>query len=203
MIKIVAMGDSITAGYPGFSSPIESPPGGAGDERSQYEYWMAKEHREWTVLNRGVNGERTDHMVARFERDVVDERPNLVVVLGGINDVYQGFTAEFVTRNLSRMYSLALAASIVPVACTVLPYNTIEGREARVRTDVNAWIERESAILRTPFCDTARAASDPADPDKLFSTLDGYHPDVQCYERIGGEVSRTIDAYLRSKLMPK
>ncbi len=203
MIKIVAMGDSITAGYPGFSSPIESPPDGAGDERSQYEYWMVKEHRDWMVLNRGINGERTDHMVARFEKDVADERPNLVVVLGGINDVYQGFTAKFVTLNLSRMYTLALDASIVPVACTVLPYNMIEEQEASVRNDVNAWIERESAKLGIPFCDTARVASDPGDPDRLFSTPDGYHPDVRCYRRIGDEVSRTIEAYLKSESLPK
>ena len=32
-------------------------------------------HAEWTVLNRGVNGERSDQIAARFERDVIGAKP--------------------------------------------------------------------------------------------------------------------------------
>ena len=35
-IRIVAMGDSTTAGTPGWKSPVEAPPDGRGDETSQY-----------------------------------------------------------------------------------------------------------------------------------------------------------------------
>ncbi len=41
-LTIVGLGDSTTAGTPGFRSPLESPPDGAGDETSQYAYWMRK-----------------------------------------------------------------------------------------------------------------------------------------------------------------
>ena len=71
--KIVAIGDSTTAGTPGFKSPIEMPPEGQGDATSQFAYWLMQAHPEWTVLNRGVNGERSDQIRARFERDVVVE----------------------------------------------------------------------------------------------------------------------------------
>ena len=74
---IVALGDSTTAGTPGFRSPIEAPPNGAGDVESQYAYWLMQEHADWRVLNRGVNGERTDEIRSRFRRDVVDAQTSV------------------------------------------------------------------------------------------------------------------------------
>jgi hypothetical protein len=37
---------------------------------SQYAYWLTQKHEDWKVLNRGVNGERSDQIRARFDRDV-------------------------------------------------------------------------------------------------------------------------------------
>jgi len=62
MITIVALGDSTTAGTPGFRSPIEAPPNGSGNVESQYAHWLTSTHPEWLVLNRGVNGERSDEV---------------------------------------------------------------------------------------------------------------------------------------------
>lgn len=78
-VTIVALGDSTTAGTPAFKSPIEAPPNGAGNVESQYAYWLRKTHADWRVLNRGVNGERSDQIRSRCQRDVVDARPDAVV----------------------------------------------------------------------------------------------------------------------------
>ena len=69
------MGDSTTAGTPGWKSRVEAPPSGAGEEKSQYAYWLMQAHPEWMVMNHGVNGERSDQIRGRFERDVVDLAP--------------------------------------------------------------------------------------------------------------------------------
>src|SRR5437870_2886142 len=74
MITIVALGDSTTAGTPGFKSPIEAPPNGSGDIESQYAYWLSSTHPNWEVMNRGVNGERSDQIRKRFGRDVLQEK---------------------------------------------------------------------------------------------------------------------------------
>src|SRR3989442_5861562 len=95
---IVALGDSTTAGTPGFKSPLEAPPDGAGNVESQYADWLTQTHADWRVLNRGVNGERSDQIRARFQRDVVDARPDAVVIVAGVNDVYQGRSAASVQR---------------------------------------------------------------------------------------------------------
>jgi hypothetical protein len=42
LITIIALGDSTTAGTPGFKSPLESPPDDSGNIESQYAYWLTK-----------------------------------------------------------------------------------------------------------------------------------------------------------------
>ena len=99
-VTIVCLGDSTTAGTPLFKSPIEAPPDGQGDEQSQFAYWLRQAHPDWPVLNRGVNGERSDEIAARFDRDVAAHRPDVVIVIAGVNDVYQGRPVEHVTTQL-------------------------------------------------------------------------------------------------------
>jgi len=43
-LVVVALGDSTTAGTPGFQSPVEAPPDGRGNVESQYPYWLAAMH---------------------------------------------------------------------------------------------------------------------------------------------------------------
>src|SRR5215210_2569926 len=104
---IVALGDSTTAGTPGWKSPREAPPSGSGDETSQYPYWLMQAHPEWNVVNQGVNGERSDQIRARFESDVVDQSARAVVIIAGVNDVYQGLEAQHVIDCLASMYERA------------------------------------------------------------------------------------------------
>jgi lysophospholipase L1-like esterase len=198
-LKVVGWGDSTTAGTPAFLSPVEAPPNGAGDERSQYAFWLRRAHPDWEVLNKGVNGERSDEVLARFERDVARERADLVVVLAGVNDVYQGLPADIPQRNLSSMYDKTAAMGATAVACTVLPYNSIAGRKAKVRVELNRWVAEESARRSIPFCDTAKAVSDPADSDRLSGSPDGLHPDVEGYRRMAGAISLTIEEFLGTR----
>ena len=62
------------------------------------------------MLNRGVNGERSDQIRARFARDAAQAAPEVVVIIAGVNDVYQGRSAASVERELEAMYAAARAA---------------------------------------------------------------------------------------------
>src|SRR5205809_7835357 len=112
MTTIIPIGDSTTAGTPGFRSPLEAPPNGSGNVESQYAHWLMTAHPDWRVLNRGVNGERSDQIRARFTRDAVRPRPDGVVIVAGVNDIYQGHPAETVQQALDAMYAEARAANI-------------------------------------------------------------------------------------------
>jgi len=196
-LRIIGLGDSTTAGTPGFLSPLEAPPDGRGNPESQYEYWMMRLHPEWTVLNRGVNGERSDEVLARFERDVLSASPNYVVILVGVNDIYQGASIEFVQEHLLAMYEKAKVASIRGVAATVLPYNTASVWESNAISDLNGWIAYTADRLGVLFCDTNRVVRDRDNPDRLLSSPDGLHPDVSGYRRMGRALAEIIDSDTR------
>lgn len=192
-VRIVGLGDSTTAGTPGFRSPLEAPPSGRGDAESQYGYWLVRNHADWTFLNKGVNGERSDQILSRFERDVLGESPRLVIVLAGVNDIFQGRSGASVARNLREMYRAARRAEIVPMATTVLPYNTSGKREAKEIKELNAWIESTAKAEGMLFCDTNQAVRDRDDERMLASSPDGLHPDVQGYKRMGDAIAAVLE----------
>ena len=197
MTIIVALGDSTTAGTPGFSSPLETPPDGSGDPESQYAYWLMRGNPDWRVLNRGVNGERTDQIGRRFNRDVVRARADVVIVVAGVNDIYQGRTAESVQAGLLAIYRSARDATIPAVAGSILPYNTATPEQnARMRA-VNTWIRdvgsRETGAV---FCDTRAAVAMPGWPDLLASTPDDIHPSPAGYRLMAVALEPAVKAAL-------
>ena len=80
-ITIVAIGSSSTFGA-GASSPAMSYP-----SRLEVELKAHWPRASITVVNRGVNGEEVRDMVARFDREVFPESPDLVIWQVGSNSV--------------------------------------------------------------------------------------------------------------------
>jgi lysophospholipase L1-like esterase len=80
-VTIVAIGSSSTAGA-GATSPAGSYP-----SRLSAELQRLYPGRSITVLNRGVNGEEVNDMLARFETSVMAENPDLVLWQVGTNSV--------------------------------------------------------------------------------------------------------------------
>lgn len=80
-IKIVAIGSSSTAGA-GASSPAHSYP-----SRLAVELAALFPKQQITVVNRGVNGEEARDMLARFDAEVIAEKPDLVIWQVGTNAV--------------------------------------------------------------------------------------------------------------------
>ncbi len=80
-IKIVAIGSSSTAGA------------GASSDATTYPSRLAAElsdmfpRQSITVVNRGVNGDEARGMLARFEKEVIAEHPDLVLWQVGTNSV--------------------------------------------------------------------------------------------------------------------
>jgi len=202
-VVIVALGDSTTAGTPLFESPLEAPPNGRGDEHSQYAYWLMARHADWQVFNRGVNGERSDQIAARFDRDVVAAHPVAVVIIAGVNDIYQGKPASTVTAQLRAMYDRAAAARIPVVAGSILPYNTATATQNEAMHAVNAWIATQAAQdSRVKFVDTRAAVAAANDRDRLSGSPDGLHPDVNAYHRMADAIEPVLREVLNGIAMP-
>lgn len=83
-VKIVAIGSSSTFGA-GASTPRHSYPSRLAAELAQ----EFVDH-EFIVMNRGANGDIATGMIARFEADVIAERPDLVLWQVGTNSLLRG-----------------------------------------------------------------------------------------------------------------
>ena len=98
--KIIAIGDSLTFGYP------------FGKARS----WVGilqKEHNI-NIINKGINGALTLGMIQRFEIDVINENPTHVVITGGANDAYDFLPYGDILYNCCEMIDMAVTNDIVP-----------------------------------------------------------------------------------------
>jgi lysophospholipase L1-like esterase len=198
-ITILAMGDSTTAGTPGWRSRLESPPSGSGDETSQYAYWLMQRHPDWDVLNHGVDGERSDQIRARFERDIVTVAPRAAVIIAGVNDVYQGREASHVIEQLLAMYDEATRAGIRVVAGTIVPYNTATTAQNDRMREINEWIRRFATDTKhVDFADTRSAVAAPDDPDRLAESPDGLHPSPDGYKRMADAIESALRRVLRT-----
>ena len=200
---IVALGDSTTAGTPLFKSPVEAPPRGEGDETSQFAYWLMQAQPDWDVRNRGVDGQRSDEIAARWERDVAADYPAAVIIIAGVNDVYQGRPVEHVTGQLRAMYDRAAAAGIPVIAGSIVPYNTATaGQNAKMHA-INAWIRAEAdRDANITFADTRAAVARDDNPDMLRASPDGLHPDVDGYRRMASAIASAVAAALGAQRKP-
>ncbi len=196
-MTIVALGDSITAGTPAFLSPVESPPNGFGNEKSQYGYWVMQQHPQWTLLNRGVGGERSDEILKRFDRDVLQVKPKVVIVLAGVNDLYQGYEPEWVIKNLEKIYAKAEAEQIKVLACTILPYNGSSLEVQEGMNQINQWIQSYAEETGFGFCDTHTLMAHPNNPNDLVSEVDGIHPDVEGHKRLGLGIAQALEKLIQ------
>jgi acyl-CoA thioesterase-1 len=80
--RIVCLGDSITQGGEG--------PGGY--------VWLVRHYlaalypqQPIEVINAGISGHKSTDMLARYQKDVLDKKPDLVTISVGVNDVWHGF----------------------------------------------------------------------------------------------------------------
>ena len=87
-IKIVAIGSSSTEGVGA------SEPGNAYPARLEEELERLWPQAEIAVLNRGVGGERNGQTLARFDKDVFAENPDLVIWQTGTNGALDNDKAE-------------------------------------------------------------------------------------------------------------
>ena len=138
---------------------------------------MMQAEPAWRVLNRGVNGERTDEIAARFERDVLAHAPDVLILLAGVNDVYQGRDARDRPGATAGDVRTGPEAGLPTIACSIIPFDTATPDQNARMHAINTWI-RETALSTSglAYCDTRAAAARPDDIDRLFDTPDGLHP---------------------------
>jgi lysophospholipase L1-like esterase len=186
-LVIAALGDSITAGSPGWDPDpaVRATIGPGADPESQYEHWAAARDPRLEFRNCGVYGERTDEIAARLERCA--DGAGVLVVQGGINDIAQKRPVEPAAEHIRAMVRRGLGLGLRVAVADVLPWNNGYPEAERPIRALNwliARLAREEGVSVLPFHDTLE---DPERPGLMAEpwTSDGDHPSVAGYRRLG------------------
>jgi acyl-CoA thioesterase-1 len=167
--RIVFLGDSIT------------------DAWRLNEYFTGRD-----FVNRGIGGQTTLQMLARFRQDVVALNPKAVVVLGGTNDIEAGISANQIEDNLATIGDLAKAHGIKPVFASILPvsdyhkdtdphYEMTVNRPPAVIQAINSWVKSYCQSQGFGYVDYYTAMVDSAGRMQTDLSDDGLHPNAKGY----------------------
>ncbi|HEY8706088.1 MAG TPA: SGNH/GDSL hydrolase family protein [Gaiellaceae bacterium] len=189
---IACLGDSITAGSPLWDPDpdVRARIGPALDERSQWEWWVARLDRTLDFRNHGVYGQRTDEIAARL--DAAAAGVGVLIVQGGINDVVQKRPVEEAARNLADMVERGHVLGLAVALVDVLPWNNGDGRAANDIARLNTLIAAVAEDLGVPLLPFHDTLADPDRPHRMGDawTDDGDHPSVEGHRLLGERAFR-------------
>ena len=186
-VLIAALGDSITAGSPLWDpDPARRRALGDGvNEQSQYEYWAARRlGPNARFRNCGVFGETTAQIARRLDRCA--RGAQVLMVQGGINDVYRPIAPERSAANLRAMVRRGRRLGLRVVLANVLPWNNGYPRFAAKIARLNDLIAGVGRDERVPVLPFFQALEDPQRRGTMRAdwTIDGDHPSVPGYRRL-------------------
>ncbi|MHA1958907.1 MAG: SGNH/GDSL hydrolase family protein [Candidatus Thorarchaeota archaeon] len=188
-VNILGFGDSLTAGTPGYDAEH-----GWGDERSQYGFWIVESARVEDIVvrfdNKGVPGELAEWMLPRLDSLLKVNEYDIIIILGGSNDIGWGKGVDPVYGDLVGLWKRAKESSKHVVGCTIPP---IASRFPLIQ---EKQVKLNSMILRYGEDNTHLVAVDVftqlADKDGLlqrpYDSGDGLHLSAEGYRKMGEEI---------------
>ena len=172
-MKLICIGDSLTYGL---GVPVE-------------DSWVEILNREsgFQVQNKGINGDTSGGMLARFGRDVLEEKPDAVFLMGGSNDFIMGCDISIVKANLMAMVHQARAEKL-----SVMLASEITGDTPHVRQDwsgiadfyevdrklvaMSSWLTDFCRVFQIPFVNLHDRFDQAIVGEKRPYFIDGVHP---------------------------
>jgi lysophospholipase L1-like esterase len=187
---VVLMGDSITAQWNSLaqSNPLSG----------------------LQVANRGIPGDTTGHMLSRFDYDVVQLHPRVVVILGGINDIAR-IPLPAIEQNLASMAESAERHGIHVVLATLLPtgepgaavtspipsHDDVATGHHEILA-LNNWLRNLANQKHYALVDYHSALSDDRGYFQKGLTIDGVHPTEQGYQLMEPLLREAVQSALHS-----
>jgi acyl-CoA thioesterase-1 len=176
--RIVAFGDSLTAGVAGKSYP-------------EYLQDILRQHGyHYQVENQGVSGDTTTDGLARIENIIV-EKPALVILEFGGNDGLRGVPVESTRKNLEEMISRVQAANIPLVLLGITLPPNYGPDYVKPFTAMFPQLAKKYQIASLPFL-LSNVYQDP----KLMQP-DGIHPNSDGNRIVAQDVFQLISKMLK------
>ena len=217
--RIVMMGDSITqmGGHPkGYVTLIDS------TLKSMFPSQPIE------VINVGIGGQKAPDMRARFQRDVIDQKPEIVTLSVGVNDVWHNFRDPQWTKrvpegnsgrgvalpiylsNIESMVQAAKAAGIriILVSPTLIYEDLSCAENKRLQSYVRAEGELAKRMgvgfinLNSVFTKVVKAYQREAGKRQLLLTIDGVHVNDAGNALMADAILKYLDVEVPDQVSP-
>ncbi len=149
---------------------------------------------------RGISGQTTYHMLARFHSDVVALKPKAVVILSGINDIARNsgiISLENIMGNIISMCDIARANGIVPILCSILPADRFSWRPdikpAPLVVELNGMIKAYAQEAGLEYVDYYTSLADENGALKEGLSKDHCHPYPEVYVPMEETIVKAIE----------
>ena len=158
------------------------------------------------VLNSGIGGDTSGGLLARFYPDVVRHKPDLVLIMGGTNDLWWDLDINSILANIFAMTCQAEYHKIVPVVGLPLPLYMENVRKQPMMAPIGGWetcvqkLNRLVEALATSASESEIATvdfyrpflDDTGEVRGEYFLEDGLHPNKDGHLSMAGEVSRLL-----------
>lgn len=184
--RVVFIGNSITEGW-----------------YNAHPDWFKANH----YLGRGISGQTSPQMLLRFQADVIDMQPDVVVINAGTNDIAENtgtYHFSFTLGNIKSMAEVARANGIKVILTSVLPHDRFGWRPSIQNVvqkvdELNAAIKAYADENNIPYVDYNKEMRTSTGAMKPELSKDGVHPYPDAYLIMESLVKPVIDKQLKKK----
>jgi lysophospholipase L1-like esterase len=135
--QVAFIGDSIIAGHPAHYSFLEATATTSIDSTIEKQFGNLT---GYTYQNMGIGSQTTANISSRFTADIINLKPKIVVIEGGVNDIAGSVAKSTFIANWTSMLDVAQASSYITsiIVLKILPWSNGTTAQMQTRDDWNA-----------------------------------------------------------------
>ena len=159
------------------------------------------------IENKGISGDTTGGMLARFREDVISKKPKIVFIMGGSNDIITGADLGVPQSNIMAMVHQARGNMIIPILGLPTKIDVDEVIEewsafadyeniSQQIEKYNNWLKRFSKAFEIYYIDFNIEINKLSDKEIHSIYLDGLHFNDKGHELMAKVFIEKIKTYL-------
>ncbi|MCK4950743.1 MAG: hypothetical protein KAS48_02915 [Gammaproteobacteria bacterium] len=182
--------------------------------------WSIESIQGKTVINKGVDGNQSFEMLARFKEDVLDQNPDTVIIWGFINDIFRSDSGNMentlsrIKNSYEEMCKLAIKKGINTILATEVTIREPSGFSNQVSgligsllgkksyqdyinghvIEMNKWLKQFARSKQLSILDFEKVLSGAGRSRKAeYATDDGSHIAEAAYDRLSAYVVEEME----------
>jgi lysophospholipase L1-like esterase len=108
------------------------------------------------IIGAGISGHKSDQMLGRLQRDVLDKKPDVMTLSCGVNDVWhgaKGVPLEEYKKNITAIVDRCTEAGVRVVILTATPIKEQDNENNQKLAGYNAFLKELAAERKLPLAD--------------------------------------------------